>query len=113
MKVHPLWVGEFEAKDSTSFRGGNPDLTVWYASYIFYIEGAARKIVVDTSFADPKVCLEKMNHQCRRPSGASVEEKLAGLGVKPAERAMASTRAPKRHGSWRRLSHIEWVRAKG
>jgi glyoxylase-like metal-dependent hydrolase (beta-lactamase superfamily II) len=83
MKVYPLLVGEFEAKDSTSFRGGNPELTVWYASYVFYIEGASRKIVVDTSFTDPEVCLEKMNHRCRRQ--ASVEEKLASLGVKPAE----------------------------
>lgn len=85
MKVYPLLVGEFEAKDSTSFRGGNPDLTVWYASYVFYIQGAGKKIVVDTSFTDPKVCLEEMNHPCRRQKGASVEEKLASLGVKPTE----------------------------
>jgi len=85
MKVYPLLVGEFEARDSTSFRGGNPGLTVWYASYVFYIQGASRKIVVDTGFTDPKVCLEEMNHPCRRPKGSSVEDKLAALGVKPAE----------------------------
>lgn len=85
MKVYPLLVGEFEAKDSTSFRGGNPELTVWYASYVFYIQGASKKIVVDTSFTDPKVCLEEMNHPCRRKKSESVQEKLASLGVKPAE----------------------------
>lgn len=85
MKVYPLLLGEFEARDSTSFRGGNPELIVWYASYVFYIEGAASKIVVDTSFTDPEVCLEKMNHRCKRPKGMAVEERLASLGVKPAE----------------------------
>ena len=85
MKVYPLWVGEFEARDSTSFRGGNPELVVWYASYIFYIEGARRKTVVDTSFTDPKICLEQMNHPSRRPAGSSVEEKLATVGVKPTD----------------------------
>jgi glyoxylase-like metal-dependent hydrolase (beta-lactamase superfamily II) len=85
MKVYPLLVGEFEARDSTTFRGGNPELVVWYSSYIFYIEGAGSKIVVDTGFTDPEVCLSKMNHRCRRPPGMSVAERLATLQVKPDE----------------------------
>ncbi len=85
MNVYPLLAGEFEAKDSTSFRGGNPDLTVWYSSYVFYIEGAGRKILVDTSYTDPEVCLKEMDHRCRRPKGSSVEERLAAIGVKPAD----------------------------
>ena len=85
MRVYPLLAGEFEAKDSTSFRGGNPDLTVWYASYVFYIEGAGQKILVDTSFTDPQVCLERMDHRCRRPECTSVPELLAARGVKPEE----------------------------
>jgi glyoxylase-like metal-dependent hydrolase (beta-lactamase superfamily II) len=85
MKVYPLLVGEFEARDSTTFRGGNPELIVWYSSYIFYIEGAGSRIVVDTGFTDPEVCLRRMNHRCRRPPGASVVERLAALKVTPEE----------------------------
>jgi len=85
MNVYPLLTGEFEAKDSTSFRGGNPELTVWYSSYVFYIEGAETKVLVDTSYTDPEVCLKEMNHRCRRPKGSSVAERLAEIGVRPAD----------------------------
>ena len=60
-------------------------MTVWFASYIYYIEGAAAKILIDTGFTDPAICREKMNHECRRSAEMTVANRLGALGVKPDE----------------------------
>lgn len=81
MNVYPLLLGEFEARDNTTFRGGDPSKIVWYSSYAYYIEGAEKTILVDTGYADPKICMERMNHLCRRSEEMTIENRLASFGL--------------------------------
>lgn len=83
MKIYPLLVGYFESNEAISFKGGNPNQKVWYASYIFYIDHPEKKIVVDTGFAKPQFCLKELNRNCKREIGMSVEERLKELNIKP------------------------------
>jgi len=77
MKVHPLLLGEFEARENTTFRGGDPSKIVWYSSYAYLIEGAVKPILVDTGYADPQICKERMNHLCRRSEEMTIENRFS------------------------------------
>lgn len=81
MNVYPLLLGEFEARDNTTFRGGDPSKIVWYSSYAYLIEGASKPILVDTGYADPQICKERMNHLCRRSEEMTIEKRLAAFGL--------------------------------
>lgn len=81
MKVYPLLTGEFEANEATKMRGGDPKKTVWFSSYVFYVDDADIPTVIDTSFAEPEFCRTKLNHPSKRGPGMSVEERLETHGV--------------------------------
>lgn len=85
MKVYPLLAGELIANWGLQVLGEDLGKTLPSPSYMFYIEGASHRIIVDTSFGDPKTCKEQLGEDCKRSPESELDAVLARVGLKPAE----------------------------
>jgi glyoxylase-like metal-dependent hydrolase (beta-lactamase superfamily II) len=82
VRIVPLRVGEIEASEQVLFLGGNPAKTVWFTSYIFYVETGSRRVVVDTGPGDPAYCAASGPARCRL-DGDAVKTALRNVGCNP------------------------------
>jgi glyoxylase-like metal-dependent hydrolase (beta-lactamase superfamily II) len=87
MKVYPMLVGELEAHEGDVYRGGNVGVKSPFPCYAFYIEGAEKRILVETGFGDPDRCKKYLNATegfiLKRDPGLTLEDQLQKRGVSP------------------------------
>lgn len=82
MRIVPVRIGEIEASEQVLYVGGNPAKTVWFASYVYYVETGSRRLVVDTGFGDPELVNGAGPTRCRS-GGTSVAAALRNVGCNP------------------------------
>lgn len=90
LRVHPLLVGEVGGDEGLLVRGGKIGggglgHLVMLPSFVFYIEGAARKILVDTSFGDPEEITEAVGVPAEVKPDNELPAALGRVGVTPEE----------------------------
>lgn len=65
-RVKPLLIGEFgPIRGDVKFRGGDPLEESMVPSYLFYLESAEKRIVVDTGFGPPEMFSQRAKLRCR------------------------------------------------
>lgn len=85
LKVYPFLAGEILVDESYHFRGREPGKILKTPSYIFYIEGAKEKILVDTSFDSPEKIWKTLKMRCDRKPDHALTNLLTKVGVTPKE----------------------------
>ena len=87
MKVYPLLIGELEGTENDVFYKGNADRKVPFHCYSYYIEGASKKIIIDTGFGDPVFCQKNIGADegfvLQIPTGLNWSDHFKRLKIKP------------------------------
>jgi len=90
LRVHPLLVGEVGGDEGLLVRGGKIGggglgRLVMLPSFVFFIEGGTRKILVDTSFGSPQEITQAVGVPAELKPENELPAALERVGVKPEE----------------------------
>jgi glyoxylase-like metal-dependent hydrolase (beta-lactamase superfamily II) len=87
MRVYPLLLGELMSHEGDLYRGGDSRIQSAFSCFAFFIEGASRRILVDTGFGDPAEVKRYMSTAegfiLKCDAGMSLPEQLERIGSKP------------------------------
>jgi len=90
LRVHPLLIGEVGGDEGLLVRGGKIGggglgHLVMLPSFVFLIEGAAKRILVDTSFGNPQEITQAIGVPATLKPENELPAVLARVGVRPEE----------------------------
>jgi N-acyl homoserine lactone hydrolase len=82
LRVKPLLCGLLKIDKSTLTPGVSQGVKINVPSYIWYIEGAEERILVDTSYGSPEL-MSKIHYPCRRTPGQTIDSVLKSVDCRP------------------------------